>query len=99
MSADPTVQAALEILGGEIIMQKRPCKKCGKDIILAKTQDGKWMPLDADTFQAWYLDENKGETRPFTAHKPHWATCPNADEFRKKKEKENDVDRSASSNT
>lgn len=59
------------------------CKKCGADIYFVTTKTGKLMPIDT------FPPANKtpvtiecadGST---TGGVPHWATCPNADEFRK----------------
>lgn len=64
-------------------MTMRPCKLCKCEILFVKDSDGKTMVFDAIGHTAWYIDERKGEARPFKAHTPHRATCPNAAEFRK----------------
>lgn len=64
-------------------MTKRPCKRCGAEIVIIKGPNGKWMPFDAKPKKVWYLDPKKNEARQFPCHEPHWATCPNASEFRK----------------
>lgn len=61
--------------------QPRPCKKCGAMIRFAKTANGKPMPLDAEPRRMWLM---QGETvEPVMVYETHFATCPNAQEFRK----------------
>ena len=47
------------------------CSKCGAPIIWIKTERGKWMPADEG------LPTGMART-------PHWATCPYADDFRRR---------------
>ena len=85
-SADAVVSAVLQIFpGAEVVMTMRPCKLCGCEIIFVKSLKGNPMVFDAIAHTAWYIDEPKGEARPFKAHTPHHATCPNAAELRKAK--------------
>lgn len=53
------------------------CRSCDADIVWLKTAAGKDMPVDAASASP--------EDQVFDAkkHKPHWATCPNADRHRK----------------
>lgn len=51
------------------------CRKCSAEIEWVKTNSGKSMPVDAETYHGEaYYDVNK--------HMSHFATCPNADDFR-----------------
>lgn len=78
------------------------CKACGAQIVWAKTEKGKLIPLDFDIVP--YKPVKGGKERIFTmdgkivaaeyadgqkdaqqGRVPHWATCPKADQFRKKK--------------
>jgi len=63
------------------------CKSCGARIIWAITRSGKRMPLDEMCTRVWIVEGRDGEihTRPIDGHKPHFATCPNADQHRKKR--------------
>lgn len=56
------------------------CKACGADITWMKTEAGKNIPVDTDTVGDFGADVFDKET--MTAH---WATCPDADKFRRKK--------------
>jgi hypothetical protein len=72
-------------------MSKRPCKRCGVEIILAYTGKAKpsgeleKIPLDAKPLQHVYRIDDSG--KDFTAHKAegvhvsHFRTCPHANEF------------------
>jgi hypothetical protein len=61
--------ATLEELkaAGYVFDNDSACRGCGGPIQWWKTPKGKFMPMDVD------LDGNS---------KPHWATCPNAKDFR-----------------
>jgi hypothetical protein len=55
------------------------CSSCRAQIIWFKTEAGKNMPVDADTV------EPEDEELDLTRHKSHFATCPNANQHRKRK--------------
>lgn len=55
------------------------CKACHAKIIWFKTEAGKNMPVDADTV------EPDDEELDLSRHSSHFATCPNADQFRKQR--------------
>lgn len=55
-----------------------PCKGCGAPIIWLRTASGKSMPVDADTVRE--SDQIFDRRWNFA----HFATCPNADHFRKR---------------
>lgn len=54
-------------------------KDCGRTIVWLKTQAERLIPVDEAGVEP--LDEYFDRTR----HKPHHATCPNAEDFRRKK--------------
>ena len=54
------------------------CKKCKAKIRWIKTKKGKWMPVDSKEITIVTI---VGEIQK--GYIPHWATCPNAEEFRK----------------
>lgn len=53
------------------------CRACGADIQFVKTKRGKTIPVNYDTWDG-------EEEFKFGKHIAHFATCPQADEFRKK---------------
>jgi hypothetical protein len=52
---------------------KTKCKACGKEIFWAETKNGKAMPIELVSLARWNT---------------HYATCPNANSFRRKPTKE-----------
>jgi hypothetical protein len=56
------------------------CRSCRAQIIWFKTAAGKNMPVDADT-----VKPEDTEYDPDEGHKSHFATCPNADQHRRRK--------------
>lgn len=54
------------------------CLGCGEYIVWVRTEGEKWMPVDADTY------EEGDELYDSDKHAPHWASCPNAKQFRRK---------------
>lgn len=71
------------------------CKGCGAPVVWRYTPAGKLMPLNAETLaqpnQGSYVVVDDKECRPAepmfdqpgTAyHMAHWATCPNAEDFK-----------------
>jgi hypothetical protein len=55
------------------------CSSCRAQIIWLKTPAGKNMPVDADTV------EPEDTELDLSRHKSHFATCPNANQHRKRK--------------
>lgn len=55
------------------------CRGCRARIIWFKTEGGKNTPVDADSV------EPEDEELDTEKHVVHWRTCPNANEFRKRK--------------
>lgn len=62
-------------------MSVRPCRLCGASIEMVKTPAGKQMPVDVSSRVTVVTNDG----RVVTGRTPHWSTCPNADEFRKKR--------------
>ena len=60
------------------IFMEKTCKKCKAKIRWIKTKNQKWMPVDFKEITVITLE---GEI--VKGYLPHWASCPNADEFRK----------------
>lgn len=76
------------------------CKKCGAEVRFIRMKSGKYMPVDAERkpyreggHEVFITDGGekvRGGT-PFGnepvdgyGYTPHWATCPYADDFRRK---------------
>jgi hypothetical protein len=55
------------------------CSSCRARIVWLKTEAGKNMPVDADTV------EPEDELFDSSRHKSHFATCPNANQHRRKR--------------
>jgi len=54
------------------------CKSCHAEIVWLKSKKGKNIPVDAETYHG-------EEGFDFEKHRAHFATCPNAEDFRKSK--------------
>lgn len=63
----------------EIVRKGVQCKGCGEDIIFITSKNGKQIPCDPKPLSLVSL---AGEV--IQGHMPHWATCPEADRFRRK---------------
>ncbi len=63
----------------DIFLEPKVCKECKAQIRWIKTKNLKWMPVDPKLTTIITLE---GET--IGGYSPHWATCPNANSFRKK---------------
>lgn len=73
------------------------CKSCGADIKFIKTFKGKWLPVNPTPLEmeiamggkilvldsGHILSDKYNKIKGYVAH---WTTCPNAEEFRKKKD-------------
>ena len=72
------------------------CRKCAARIVWAVTERGKSMPVNRDPVENGNLVLEEQDGRPPIARKPdelldrdlpryvsHFATCPNAEEFRR----------------
>jgi hypothetical protein len=55
------------------------CRACGAEITWVRTESGKMMPCNLDA----EIIDDKGEK--LVVLKPHWASCPQADQFRANK--------------
>jgi len=61
------------------------CKGCGADILWIKTKKGKLMPVNASPIKAYQINEYMPpEWLLIDVHIPHWATCPNAKNFKRR---------------
>ena len=60
------------------------CKGCGAVIVFIKLQSGKLTPIDAKQ-KSFYYNPKNDEWVLLKGHELHFATCPKADQFRKKK--------------
>jgi hypothetical protein len=84
-------------------MRTSACKGCGEAIIWCRTGRGKKMPLDAEPSSAGdFVIEFEDTNDPLTRKLPndaaatytgdkyvaHWVTCPNRDDFRKRKDED-----------
>lgn len=75
-------------------MKLTHCKKCGAQIRFVRTKAGKWLPCDPhtkshDALQGHIMVTEDGRiTKNHTpldiGFVPHWATCPYAEEFRRR---------------
>lgn len=66
------------------------CKSCKAEIIWGKTKKDKWIPINFDSLSSTdlrYLQVANAEQNPilfrYGEHISHYATCPEADKFRK----------------
>jgi len=55
------------------------CRSCGHPIVWFKTDAGKNMPVNAETVQ------DKDVTLDLSRHESHFATCPHADQHRRRR--------------
>jgi len=71
---------------GQDIVETKACKTCGASIIWAESAAGKSTPLDSksETLSWVYLKHGQPHCRQVRVHRNHFATCPNADQHRKK---------------
>lgn len=75
MLDDPEQDDAVELRHE---MRQKRCRACRARIIFLKTSSGKAMPVDADTVEA--SDDQFDHER----HVSHFATCPDAPQFRRR---------------
>lgn len=73
------------------------CRSCGADIVWAYTTAGKKSPFQLDEKGEWTLENGTarrvgpppaqlelGAPPPADRYTPHWAACPQADEWRRR---------------
>lgn len=58
------------------------CRKCPAEIVFAKTEGGKWMPLESRAINVFVVGDDK-VARMVVGYEPHWPNCPGATELRK----------------
>lgn len=56
------------------------CRYCHAQIIWFKTEDGKNVPIDADTVEP---EDDTDEGLDLERHVSHFSTCPQSNQFRK----------------
>ena len=68
-------------------MKVQQCKKCNADIVFLKTKNNKAIPVDYDTLTHEDMTNlSSGDVLfRFGEHVSHFATCPDANKFRKVK--------------
>jgi len=67
-----------------------PCKGCGKPMVMARQSDGKWIPLDPKPAVYRVVERADGGAwceRDTDCMVTHYATCPHASKFSKRKKK------------
>jgi len=66
----------------------QPCRACNEPLIFALSDGGKWMPFNAKPLRAFNLrqaEDGKWHATATMVYVSHFATCPNAADFRKPK--------------
>ena len=61
------------------------CKGCAAEILWIRTEAGKFAPIDLKQ-KSFYVLVGDDSAALRKGHEPHFATCPNANRFKKKKE-------------
>ncbi len=61
------------------------CSSCGADILWAVTPTGNRMPLDPEPSKRVVLGRKTGQAHVMDTYVPHFSTCPDADEHRRKR--------------
>jgi len=61
------------------------CRSCGASIIWAITSNGKRIPLDAEPVErpGLFVFDNGYAKQPPAVYQAHFASCPDADSWRK----------------
>ena len=73
-------EAKIESHSGHKPLQLTKCRSCQAGIVWVKTASGKNMPVDADS----WVQGQPHLFNPELGHISHFATCPNADDHRKR---------------
>jgi len=60
------------------------CRGCGKDVLWAKTVDGRTIPLDVRRELRFVFVMNEDRVVLTPTYQTHFATCPVSDQFRRK---------------
>jgi len=58
--------------------QFKQCRSCKASIVFLKTKHNKFLPVDAETV------DDTDEIYTHGKHRAHFATCPDAKQFRRK---------------
>lgn len=64
------------------------CKACNADIMFVTTVLGRKHPVNLPAVKMWVRDPDENFYSFSDCHTSHFATCPNADQFRKKEQHE-----------
>jgi hypothetical protein len=72
-------------------MMTSRCKSCNAEIVWVTTPSGKTMPLNAMTKTLWAIEPDGAQcgsprAKPVQVRESHFATCKDADAWRKPKE-------------
>ena len=64
-------------------MSAKPCRGCGKQVVFAKDQNGKWQVLDniAPTWEQAGIRDGVPVVIRSKAMVSHFSTCPDANKF------------------
>lgn len=60
------------------------CRGCGARIGWLTLDSGKRMPVDLKPLQSVVVEDLEG-CRVIQGYRPHWASCPAADQFKKER--------------
>lgn len=63
-------------------MSKKHCRSCNAEIIWATTPQGRRIPLDAKPLRVFTINEQSGITETVEGYTSHFATCPDAEQWR-----------------
>ena len=67
--------------------ERGQCKSCNAHILWVETENGKRMPLDLEPERRFVIEAEAGadpmKARLRNTYVSHFATCPNADRWRK----------------
>ena len=68
-----------------------PCRSCGARIFFAKGASGRSIPLDLPSKLVYVFNADLGGWVTARGHESHFATCPQADRWRRNKEGKGDA--------
>lgn len=62
------------------------CQSCGAPIKFVRTVSGRWVPLDPEVVNCMTDKGHPGLYEPVKGFVSHFATCPDADKYRRARE-------------
>ena len=74
----------------EVKVEVGPCRgpNCDAILLWVKTEDGRRIPIDSTPKKGMYImTDVEGRVKKVTVYTNHFATCPDAESFRKKRRK------------